>query len=473
MKTLLLSTSTALIAFISSPAMAASKIVSINDLAITSGRFTIQVPDGSGVVLDLSEVNQTVKGANFGDATKFVISGIDGQLCYMQKDKCEATGASVISLKPVKGVEISTQSHSPDGSTTLTLITSGKLGTKVLHMLLIPTIKAPYTAIVARKDFAPAQSVVASKIEGFQLEPNKVHVSKLPNVDGSTTSKLSREHLNSKQPQVQVESGLGNEKLESPASVVILKSKQSTPLPLLGTANGSRTWSEPVSADEHRENEKPNSLAVNSTSPAPFLSTTYEQSPNAHFPGTSQQLATASTAEGQPLFPSNNIKPYQAEANVTTVLPDLEKALPSAPPKPLPSDSVRVNPKSALATPGDPLSLSFSESNSVSDGYAVALGLLVAKKIGWIKPQTIIWNEAQKAVAGLLQGKTKIEASNEARIKLQDLDQLLAWGQSAVALLRQGQNLASIADIVQANVVHDAERALLLKQLFELKNSNL
>jgi hypothetical protein len=74
MKTLLLSTSTALIAFISSPAMAASKIVSINDLAITSGRFTIQVPDGSGVVLDLSEVNQTVKGANFGDATKFVIS---------------------------------------------------------------------------------------------------------------------------------------------------------------------------------------------------------------------------------------------------------------------------------------------------------------------------------------------------------------------------------------------------------------
>jgi hypothetical protein len=53
--------------------------------------------------------------------------------------------------------------------------------------------------------------------------------------------------------------------------------------------------------------------------------------------------------------------------------------LPSALPKPLPSDSVRVNPKSALATDGDPLLLSLSESNSVSDGYAVALGL-VAKK---------------------------------------------------------------------------------------------
>jgi hypothetical protein len=53
------------------------------------------------------------------------------------------------------------------------LITSGKLGTKVLHMLLIPTIKAPYTAIVARTDFAPAQPVVASKIEGSNLNQIK------------------------------------------------------------------------------------------------------------------------------------------------------------------------------------------------------------------------------------------------------------------------------------------------------------
>ena len=158
----ILLSSTAAIALMSLPVMAASRILTINDLAITNGRLTVQVPAGTGVVLDLSEVGQIVKGASFGDATKFVISGIDGQLCYMQQDECQATGASVIAFRPVKGIEIPTQSHSPDGSTTATLITDGKLGRKVLHMRLIPAVKATYTAIVVRENPTPVLPVVAS-----------------------------------------------------------------------------------------------------------------------------------------------------------------------------------------------------------------------------------------------------------------------------------------------------------------------
>lgn len=123
MKAQILLPSTVMIALMSLPALGASRSVTIDDLAISNGRISAQVPAGDGVIMDFSEVGQVVKGVVFGDATKFVITGVDGQLCYMQQEKCEATGASVVSFRQVKGVEIPTQSHSPDGSTTVTLST--------------------------------------------------------------------------------------------------------------------------------------------------------------------------------------------------------------------------------------------------------------------------------------------------------------------------------------------------------------
>lgn len=181
MKARILLSSAAAITLISLPAMAASRILTINDLAITNGRLTVQVPDGNGVVIDLSEIGQIVKSAGFGDPTKFVISGIDGQLCYMQQDACEATGASVIAFRPVKGIEISTQSHSPDGSTTATLITDGRLGRKVLHMRLVPAVKATYTAIVVRENPTPVLPAVASKTS-TRSRPVSAHFSTANNL---------------------------------------------------------------------------------------------------------------------------------------------------------------------------------------------------------------------------------------------------------------------------------------------------
>lgn len=157
----ILAASQVAIALMSSPALAASRLVTIDDLVISNGRLTVEVPSGYGVVLDLSSVGQIVTGASFGDATKFVIAGIDGQLCYMQQDKCEATGASVVAFRPVKGIEIPTQSHAPDGSTSVTLTTDGKLGRKVLHMRLVPAVKATYTAIVV-KESMPLMLATAS-----------------------------------------------------------------------------------------------------------------------------------------------------------------------------------------------------------------------------------------------------------------------------------------------------------------------
>jgi hypothetical protein len=134
------------------PASAATKIVNIDDLLITNGKLVLPVPAGDGIVIDLSEVGQVVQGARFGDATKFVISGVNGQLCYMQTKECESTGASVIAFSQVKGIQLPTQTHTADGSTTVTLTTTGKLGDKLLHIRLMPTARATYTALVVKNN---------------------------------------------------------------------------------------------------------------------------------------------------------------------------------------------------------------------------------------------------------------------------------------------------------------------------------
>jgi len=418
-KALFLSTSTAAIALISSPAMAASKIVTINELAITSGRFMIQVPAGDGVVLDLSEISQTVKGAAFGDATKFVISGIDGQLCYMQKDKCEATGASVVSLRQVKGIEILSESHSPDGSTTLTLTTDGKLGPKVLHMLLIPTLKAPYTAIVARKDFAPVQQVVASKTENSPLEPHKEEQGGLQLMQGKM-------NIIAQEPQ---DSNHLSSSIGATPEMPNITSVVSPHSVFLHQVNAS---------------ELPPSVNVTTTSKL-----TGKQ------PDRKQEKMQVELSPGKEKSEHSDlvIRPeFKPTPEITSVLPPLASPIVNSGFTSANSDSLSVKP---------------DEFKSVNEGYTVALGLLVAKRIGWISPQTIIWNKAQKAIAELLQGKNRTDVLNKAQFDPNDFNQLLTWGESAISLLRQGENLASIAGIVQTNAIRNSERKLLLERLSE------
>lgn len=194
MKTQIILASSVAFFLTSLPVLAASRTITINDLAITNGRQSIKVPAGDGVVMDLSETGQIVRGVVFGDATKFVITGVDGQLCYMQQDKCRATGASVVSFRQVKDVEILTQSHSPDGSTTVTLITDGKLGRKVLHMRLKPVVKSTYTAIVVKENPPPLVPVVASSI------PTRSTRSRLVSSTNTTTFPLQRSRAKFVQP---------------------------------------------------------------------------------------------------------------------------------------------------------------------------------------------------------------------------------------------------------------------------------
>ena len=481
MKALFFSTSTAALALLSSPAMAASKIVTINELAITSGRFMIQVPAGDGVVLDLSEISQTVKGAAFGDATKFVISGIDGQLCYMQKDKCEATGASVISLRQVKGVEISTQSHSPDGSTTLTLTTDGKLGPKVLHMLLVPTLKAPYTAIVARKDFPPVQQVVASNTEKSPLEPQGERRELfLEQGEQREQGELRRKELHSAGLSIQSDSAPSAPSAPSASSASSLPNTYDHTHPgglqlMQGKMN--------IIAQEPQDAAKVSS-SVGATPEMPEIASAVNpHSVFLHQVNVSElpqgvNVTTTSKLTGKQ--PGRNHEQMQVKLSPVKQKSEHSDLVVRPEFKPTPEITSVLPPlASAIVNSGftsansDSLSVKPDEFNSVNEGYTVALGLLVAKKIGWISPQTIIWNKAQQAIAELLQGENRTDVLNKAQLDPNDFKQLLIWGESAISLLRQGENLASIADIVQTNTIRSSERKLLLERLSEWEISSL
>lgn len=132
---------------ITAPAWAESNQVSIDQLDITKATITVPVSVGYGMVLDFSAVGQIVKAASLVDPSRIVISGIDGNLCYLQ-EKCLGNGASVIRLTQVSGIKFPGLTSAADGGTTLTLITEGKSGRKTLQMRVIPVKETKYTALV-------------------------------------------------------------------------------------------------------------------------------------------------------------------------------------------------------------------------------------------------------------------------------------------------------------------------------------
>lgn len=132
---------------IATPAWAESNQILIDRLDIAEAEVTIPVSKGYGMVLDFSGVGQTVKAASLADPSRIVISGIDGNLCYLQ-EKCQGSGASVIRLSQVSGINLPGLTSAADGGTTLTLITDGKAGRKVLQMRVLPVQEKTYTALV-------------------------------------------------------------------------------------------------------------------------------------------------------------------------------------------------------------------------------------------------------------------------------------------------------------------------------------
>ncbi len=67
---------------------------------------------------------------------------------------------------------------------------------------------------------------------------------------------------------------------------------------------------------------------------------------------------------------------------------------------------------------------------AIKDANAVALGLVVAKHEGQIKPHTSTWRKSQDAISLLRRGKTRQEAAQRAGIPMPLLTQLIEWGQN-------------------------------------------
>lgn len=131
------------------PTWASSRAIALRDLEISSGQLTVAVAPGDGLVLDLSSVGQTVRTVAFGDASQFVISGLDGSFCAPSaKQGCSSSGATILLLRKISRISLPAQTHAQDGGTTLTMITQGKAGQKILHLRIVPTPVSDYTALV-------------------------------------------------------------------------------------------------------------------------------------------------------------------------------------------------------------------------------------------------------------------------------------------------------------------------------------
>ncbi|PSB43158.1 hypothetical protein C7B80_25090 [Cyanosarcina cf. burmensis CCALA 770] len=148
-------------------AASASQIVWIDRLDVSNNQMLAIVPSGHGLVIDLSKTGQVIEAAAFGDPTKFSASGLNGELCYLQQE-CKGRSPSILLLRNLKGISLPNQSNSPDGSTTLTLITVGKLGQKTLQLKVKPAENAAYTALVVESEEDTALAPIPINIKRLQ-----------------------------------------------------------------------------------------------------------------------------------------------------------------------------------------------------------------------------------------------------------------------------------------------------------------
>lgn len=173
---------------LTTPAWASSRAISLRDLDISSSQLTVAVAPGDGLVLDLSPVGQTVRTVAFGDASQFVISGLDGNFCAPSaKQSCSSSGATVLLLRRISGISLPTQTHAQDGGTTLTLITQGKAGQKILHLRVVPTAISDYTALVV----TPNPVRLVSEVQPTQSSP----MSDIAFTPGPAVFELAGKHL--------------------------------------------------------------------------------------------------------------------------------------------------------------------------------------------------------------------------------------------------------------------------------------
>lgn len=365
---------------------------------------TILLTPGNGVNLSFLDTGERVHKAWLDDPSRIAI-GFDSPL---------ESGASVIHLKEIQKLNLEGITRSADGTTTLSVITSGRGGRKLYTFKLGFASGAPKYSTVrivsgsgASENNAVFSSGMQSGVQSVEsglrvaiaqgsVKPNgSLHraVERFTSLVRQGTPVANAAQMSGLSPETiyrLAKLGNGSPKIEAtPAS------QPKTPLPIPDRDKVQVSAPQPSVA-----------AAKPSTSPKPSAETAKPPASNRSQPSKPKREAV----KPKPTVIAGRVDSDVAPAIASDSKPkDLKIAL--AP------ETSRSSTRVALSVP-----LGVQQADALLRGLGVARN---KKQIGY---QTAMWRKVQDAVYMLRLGKSKEQAASRSGVPLAVIDQLLKWG---------------------------------------------
>ncbi|MCW5319073.1 hypothetical protein GTQ43_37250 [Nostoc sp. KVJ3] len=131
----------------------------------------LKVWRGYGLTINFIPTGETIKQVWIGDPTRISFTS-NGSLCQKTDNSssndstsnCGQANATVIFLRQIKPISFPNMTNSSDGSTQITVITSGSDGQKQYQFKLIPATGQPsYTSLVIKPDVLRPLPIIRTK----------------------------------------------------------------------------------------------------------------------------------------------------------------------------------------------------------------------------------------------------------------------------------------------------------------------
>lgn len=138
---------------------------------INSGGIELKVWQGYGLTINFIPTGETIKQVWIGDPSRISFTS-NGSLCQKTDNSslndsasnCGQVNATVIFLRQIKPISFPNMTNSIDGSTQITVITSGSDGQKQYQFKLIPATGQPsYTSLVIKPDVLRPLPIIRTK----------------------------------------------------------------------------------------------------------------------------------------------------------------------------------------------------------------------------------------------------------------------------------------------------------------------
>ncbi|WP_341531430.1 hypothetical protein WKK05_37620 (plasmid) [Nostoc sp. UHCC 0302] len=130
----------------------------------------LKVWSGYGLTINFIPTGEVIKDVWIGDPSRIGFTS-NGNLCPKadsnnSSTECIQSVATVLFLRQIKSVSIPNMTNSSDGSTQITVITSGDGGQKQYQFKLTPaTGKPAYTSLVIKPDSERPSPVITAKVQ--------------------------------------------------------------------------------------------------------------------------------------------------------------------------------------------------------------------------------------------------------------------------------------------------------------------